>query len=958
METEVSFGIWLQKRRKALDFTREELAPKIGCSVSALRKIESDERRPSKQLAELLSNALDIPVDERPIFIRVARGELSLERLNVPHPSSTVKLLQPPQPFAKSIPIPPTPLIGREIELTAIQKMLDDSQCRLITLTGLGGSGKTRLAIEIAMKQSDHTAFVPLAGVNSSSLMVPAIADALEFSFHGNADPKIQLVDYLREKQILLVLDNMEHLLDGADLIVQILQSAPHLKMICTSREPFNVRGEWIFEVGGLNYPKGDEAEKLESYSANILFLQCAQRVVSGFSLTNENLPMLTRICALVEGMPLAIELAAAWVRTLSCREIAQEIERDLDILTTSARGIPERHRSMQAVFDHSWDLLSEDERRALRRLSVFRGGFTREAAEGVVETSLSVLSSLVSKSLVRFAGAGRYDLHELIRQYAEAHLAIDPDEFAAVRDRHFAFYLEMAEAADSQLRGSRQLEWLSRLEQEHDNLRAALEWSLKEHNEEPNECGHSALRLAGALRWFWQIRGHFHEGCNWLKKALDHSQSEFGKVSSSSYLPLHENLQEQARALEGYALLANSLGNHSAAHTLAEESLRIYQRLDGQRGIADVLMILGQTLRWQGNMILSHARLEEALALYREVDDPWSIARSLYLLGTYLADFGGDTAGRVMLEESSAILESLGDKYILVSVLVSLGIIDLISCNYSKAQGFFNQSLILAREIRDPWEMANALTNLGCISRIQGDYVTANSHFEEAFRTYQEGGRGVWCADPLCALAENDIVQGHLEAARMHLQEASAYVEQSENSWVQTLLGYFQGLLAYYEGDMERSSTWLEKVMTLAKESHYKPDIARSLVTLGHVMHARGETAQATVFFNEGLDLFYKMDSSLGIAMALEGLAGLTLSDDVKSAARLLGAAEAIRTTISAPLPPVDRPSYERNVTAIRAQLGKTTFNKERARGRTEPWAALVEEILKYADSAHQSNS
>jgi predicted ATPase/DNA-binding XRE family transcriptional regulator len=427
METNVTFGVWLEKRRKALDLTREELARKIGTSTSALRKIESDERRPSKQLAELLANALDISAQDRPLFVRIARGQSSSERLSASHPLPTLSLLQPPQTFSNPIPIPPTPLIGRENELAALHQMLGDAQCRLITLVGPGGSGKTRLAMEIALQQSANVALVLLANVNSSSMIVPAIAEAVGFAFCGSADPKVQLRNYLREKHMLLVLDNMEHLMDGTDLIAEILHFAPHLKLLCTSREPFNLRGEWVFEVGGLDFPKGEAVERAENYSAVALFVQCAQRVKTRFMLTAEDLAMVTRICTMVEGVPLAIELAAAWVRTLSCREIAEEIEQNLDILFTSARDMPERHHSIQAVFDHSWNLLSEQERQVLARLSVFRGGFTRLAAEQVTGASLAILSSLVSKSLVQRNDTEGYNLHDILHQYAAAHLEADP---------------------------------------------------------------------------------------------------------------------------------------------------------------------------------------------------------------------------------------------------------------------------------------------------------------------------------------------------------------------------------------------------------------------------------------------------------------------------------------------------------------------------------------------------
>lgn len=956
MDTGPSFGLWLKKRRRALDLTQDTLARRVGCSPATIRKIEADERRPSRQVAELLADVLEIAPADRATFVRVSRGERRTDWLPAVAP------LDAPSPTrATHLPMPPTPLIGREPELAALARLLSDPECRLLTVIGPGGIGKTRLAIEAASIQRERFTegvyFVPLASLSSSEFIVPAIAEALGFAFFGPNEPKAQLLNYLRaaKRRMLIVLDNLEHLLDGAGLLAEILQRAPGVKLLTTSRERLNLQGEWAFDLHGLPVPPDTPTTKIEAYSAVVLFVRAAQRVRLDFDLSEQNRGEVARLCRLVDGMPLGIELAAAWTHVLSCREIAEEVERGLDFLATGQRDVPERHRSLRAVFDHSWKLLTEAEQRVLIRLAVFRGGFSREAAEQVAGASLAILSSLVSKSLVQRTEAGRYDLHELIRQHAAAHLEADPAAGAAARQKHYAFYLALAEAADPQLRGSGQLEWLSRLEQEHDNLRAALEWSLAGDSETSGGQGDSALRLAGALRWFWQIRSYFHEGRGWLTKALRQSPERPATAPSLPALTSLEgtgrlgNLRARACALEGLALLTNSLGNHGAAYGLAEQSVAICRELGDTQGLADALMVVGQTLRWQGEATLGHARLEEALALYREVGDRWNVARSLFSLGTYLADFGGDVAGRAMLEESSAILEELGDKFLFVSVLVSRGIIALISGDYPCARVHFDRSLAIAREIGDPWGMADALTNIGCVLRIQGDYAAARSHFEEALRIYQEGGRGIWCTDPLCALAENDIVQGNLSAARSHLQDASASAETSENKWLQTLVGYFLGLLAYYEGDMEHAAALLAKAMAIAQGSQYKPDLARSLVTLGRVMHARGEAARAAALLGEGLGLFREIDSKLGIATALEGFAGLVVPEDAERAARLFGAAEAIRAAIGAPLPPVDRPAYERDVAAARVQLGEAAFADEWAEGQAMPLAQAVSHGLAY---------
>jgi tetratricopeptide (TPR) repeat protein len=577
----------------------------------------------------------------------------------------------------------------------------------------------------------------------------------------------------------------------------------------------------------------------------------------------------------------------------------------------------------------------------------VFRGGFDREAARQVAGASLGMLAALVAKSLVRRPEAGRYDLHELIRQYATVYLEGEPAERAAARQQHYAFYLALAQAAAPQLKGPRQLEWLRRLEQEHDNFRTALSWSLNGGQVD------TALRLAGALRWFWGMRGYFDEGRAWLMKALQVDAEKPSAALSLFTLASPDGISGPAdkhvlaRALEGLALLDNSVGNHSVAYGLAKQSVAICRELGDKQGLADALVIIGEVLRWQGDAALSHTRLEEALALYREVGDRWSIARSLFRLGQDLTNFGGDASGRAMLEESSAILEEVGDSFFLIGVVGALGVMAVNTGDYPAARSFFDRGLALAREMSDPWGRADLLTNVGCVQRIVGDYGAADSTLQEALSVYEQWGRGSWCADPRCALAENEIAQGNLPAARIHLNEACPCADSSGNKWLQVLVGYFEGLLAYYEGDVEAATACLEKTILTAREGQYKPDLARALVALGRARGAQHKMKQAAASVKDGLRLFSESDFKLGIAMALEVFAGLVTSENPERAARSFGSAEAIRYAIGAPMPPVDRPGYERDVAAVRGQIGEIGFAAARARGQAEPYEVVVAEIL-----------
>ncbi|HXD09397.1 MAG TPA: helix-turn-helix domain-containing protein, partial [Anaerolineales bacterium] len=372
-----TFGEWLRDQRNHRKLTREEFANRIGCSVAMLRKIEDGERRPSPQIAELIANCLDIRADERGTFIKVARGVLTTERLKpvskrIPNPD--IPSAQAPSKI--NLPVLPTPLIGRQHEVDELSKLLRDPQCHMLTLVGPGGIGKTRLAIGAAslcqQNFADGVYFIPLASIQATRLLVPAIADSIGFTFQAasSLEPKAQLLNYLNHKHSLLLVDNLEHLLGDpavVEFLAELMEKTTKLKLLVTSRETVGLQGEWVFEVQGLPIPDGMAVEG----TAVELFLQRARRASVSFDATLEQFPAILRICRLVNGIPLGIELAAAWVRTLACDEIAHEIEQGLDFLSTSAKDLPARHRSMRAVFNHSWKLLSHEEQEVLLLLSV-----------------------------------------------------------------------------------------------------------------------------------------------------------------------------------------------------------------------------------------------------------------------------------------------------------------------------------------------------------------------------------------------------------------------------------------------------------------------------------------------------------------------------------------------------------------------------------------------------------
>jgi predicted ATPase/DNA-binding SARP family transcriptional activator len=668
-----------------------------------------------------------------------------------------------------TLPPQPTPFIGREVELVEIGRLLDTADCRLLTLVGPGGVGKTRLALQAAAEHLDAFAdgifFVPLAALRSGDLLASAIAQALKLEIGAAADPSQQLLAQLRRKEMLLVLDNFEHLLPSStlsppfisptggergeekalNLLADIQRQAADVTLLVTSRERLNLQGEWVFTVGGLSISQPASAPP-EDNDAVQLFVQRARQVRADFTLTAAELADVISICRLVGGLPLAIELAAAWVRVLSCQEIVAEIEQGIGFLQTNLHDVPERHRSLVTVFDHSWRLLSTEEQKVLPRLALFRGGFRRQAAAQVAGASLPVLAALVDKSLLQWNPAGRYAIHEMVRQYALEKLQ-GSGKMAMIQAKHFDYFLDWAKTAEAHLVGTEMAAWLEQFEAEKENLRSALAWVLAEGEVE------GGLQLVAALWWYWYTRGYFSEGRAWLAQALTRDERAVPG-------------EARAKALSGAGVLAWNQGDYEAARLFYEESLAIKRASEEQLAISAQLNNLGNLAMDQGDYEMARRYHEESLDIKRDLGDEQGIAVSLGNLGIVAYKQGHYETARAFYEESLEIKRKLADKRGISITVGNLGNVLFEQGDYPAARSLLAESLALKRELGDKWGIAAVLSNLGGVALGESNTQAASRFLEESLVIRRELGDRWSLADSLEGFATLAFQERQLERA------------------------------------------------------------------------------------------------------------------------------------------------------------------------------------------------
>jgi len=637
-----------------------------------------------------------------------------------------------------NLPSQPTPLVGREREVGEIAERLRSEELRLLTLTGPGGTGKTRLALQAAAdlleKFEDGVFFVALATVTDPALVASAISQPLGVKESGDQLLEESLKSYLREKHLLLVLDNFEQVLEGAPVVGELVAACPKLKVLATSRIPLRLYGEQEYSVPPLALPDPrvlPPVKVLTQYEAVRLFVERARAVKADFEVTNENAPAVAEICARLDGLPLAIELAAARVRLLSPQAMLTRLGNRLKLLKGGPRDLPTRQQTLRGTIDWSYELLEEEEKTLFGRLSVFSGGRTLEAIEEICDPegeldALEGVESLLEKSLLRREegpnGESRFVMLETVHEYAREKLE-ESGEAEEIKRAHAEFFLALAEEAELELKGQDQLEWLERIEAEHDNFRAALSWSLERGDAE------LGLRLGGSLWWFWLVRGHLSEGRRWLEEALAKD------VRAAVPKPV------RARVLTGAGRLLVEQGDCEAGTTLLEESMAAFRQVRHNQALAEAVDNLGIARAYQGDLERANALFEESLELYREAGDGWGIAEILNNLGLIAGAQGQIDGARVLLEESLKVRRELGDKRGIVMSLINLAELALNRDDHARARVFLEEALTLAQELGDKGYIASSLMNLGEVALDQGDLQQAAALLEESVRSQQELG-------------------------------------------------------------------------------------------------------------------------------------------------------------------------------------------------------------------------
>jgi predicted ATPase/Flp pilus assembly protein TadD len=810
---------------------------------------------------------------------------------------------------APSLPSLGSSFVGRDEELTELATLLSKPQVSLVTLLGPGGVGKTRLALQLAHEQQklssfkDGVYFAKLETLSDPSLLPSSLLNELGLIQQSKVDPFTQLRDFIAQKNLLLVLDNFEHLVQGSSLLSHLLSHCPNLKLFVTSRERLRLEEEFVFTLEGLAYPQ-TLLEQLPPGDAKLseavqLFRERAQHVQPRFDIT-QNLAEVIRICTLVEGLPLALELAASWLKTMSCQAVAAEIERSPEFLRSSFNTLPERHRSVKAVFDYSWKLLSAKEREVLRKLAVFVGGFRREAASEVAGATIPVLASLVDKSLLRVLPGGRYDRHPLLFQFTREKLS-DPNEQRETEQNYRAFYLKLSQQARAHFYSPEAKTWLYRFDEELGNVRSLLAKAESE----------TGLALLTNLAEFWASRGLYQEARTFLTTFLSASTDQ----SSALYI----------RGLYTLADFAWEQGDFREAQRLLEQALPLAQTLADDHALSRILVLLARIYHYNHNDVSKARTLyEAAIATAERVNNKANKASALNLMAILVTGEGEFETALGFYQQSLTLWRELGHSHGVAYVLNNLANIYDGRGNYQEARQSFEQSLHLFQELGDREGVGMALGNLASIALKQGDYQEAKELYQKSLALRRELGDKRATAYVLNGLGQVAFQQRDYEGAQTLLQEA---LDLNVQIGYKLAIGdSLRGLGEVYEakGDARKARETFQEGLALCRSMNDSWGIANTARLLALLETQAKNVGVARALFEESLHCARQMQSQADTLFALEGFALLeTTQANSEKATLLWGFCGRLRQTLGRPLDHLEQQRHEKALKHLRQRLG-----------------------------------
>ncbi|MEJ2735097.1 MAG: BTAD domain-containing putative transcriptional regulator [Anaerolineae bacterium] len=848
-----------------------------------------------------------------------------------------------------NLPLATGPFLGRESEVAEIQDCLQDPACRLLTLVGAGGMGKTRLALEavadwmsrLQEEGLEGVTLVPLAPIRTAEAIAPAIAQAAGFPLSPGREAEQQLLDTLRQKRWLLILDSFEHLPEGAGFVAEILRTAPGVKVLVTSRAQLNLQGESCYPVGGIEFPEQipEDAQKARAFAAVELFLQAAHRVQPGLALADTDLAAISRLCRLVQGMPLGILLAAAWSGVLCPAEIVIEIENGLDFLEADWADVPERQRSIRAVFDRSWNLLAEREREVFQALSVFSGGFTRKAAQHVSGASLRELKRLVDRSLLQVTPSGRYQIHELLRQYAAEKLHSVPDAATGARDRHCAYYMAALLRWGADFTGARQQEASAEMEAEVGNISAAWAWAV-----ERGQVEQLGAAMEGLQHFYWQ-RGRYREGTGAFQAAATAAKAAAHGAGDKATC-----LRVWVRALAWQSSFQRATGQSDAARQLQQQCLAILgdpalAKSDTRLERAILSMSMGLTV-CMADYAQGRQRFEESFSLFRALDHRWGMAWALTTWGTMSMFLGEYRDARRRIEEGSAIYRALGFQPGLADSLSRLAEIASLQGRFEEAEHLAREGVGTSREAGSRTALAFTLLNLGEVLDKVGKFPEAHSVLQQCLALYNELGHRNYITDTHRLLGTIDLHLGRYEEARDHAQTGLALAREHgpRNCVCKNLL--LLGCLELAQGAPTTAHQFLtEGTDAFRRIGGHWDDKSWAQVSLALAAHGLGDIPRARQHLCHALELALESGVVPPLLWALPAMALLLASENEEERAVELYA-------LASRYPPVAESRWFADVAGDTLAEVAATLPAERVailqeRGRARDLEATVSELL-----------